>query len=227
MNDVELQREITRVALGALDGTGFALAGLGAIREHGVTDRPSEDVDLFTSNTSTVNFSGGVERVVDALQTAGYSIEFDVDRRSRQFVRLHVSTALGERVDIDMAMDWRQADPVTLSLGPVLSIDDAVHSKVNALYGRAAARDFLDVDAIRATGRFTDAELIAAAIDRDAGFEVGMFASQLEYAQRLRPDMVAEYGVDADQLEAIKERFATWASQLRANPAEGSSSRRQ
>ena len=119
------------------------------IREHGVTDRPSEDVDLFTSNTSTVNFAGGVERVVDALHTAGYSIEFDENRRWKQFVRLHVSTARGERVDIDMAMDWRQADPVTLALGPVLSIDDAVHSKVNALYGRAAARDFLDVEAIK------------------------------------------------------------------------------
>ncbi|KQQ20731.1 hypothetical protein ASF48_09025 [Rathayibacter sp. Leaf299] len=47
----DLQREITRVALDALEGTAFALAGSGAIREHGVIDRLTEDVDLFTSNT--------------------------------------------------------------------------------------------------------------------------------------------------------------------------------
>ena len=46
----EPQREITRLALRSLDGTGFALAGSGAIREHGLVDRPTEDVDLFTSD---------------------------------------------------------------------------------------------------------------------------------------------------------------------------------
>ena len=118
-----------------------------------------------------------------------------------------------------MAMDWRASEPVALSVGPVLSLDDAVHSKVSALYGRGAARDYLDVDAIRASGRFTDAELIAAAQDRDPGFDVTLFERQLDQATRLRPDMVAEYGIDADQLEAIKQRFATWAATLRHRSA--------
>ena len=42
------QREVARIALDSLEG--FALAGSGAIREHGVIDRPTEDVDLFTAN---------------------------------------------------------------------------------------------------------------------------------------------------------------------------------
>ena len=47
--DQEEQRRITRLALEAAgDEAGFALAGSGAIREHGLIDRPTEDVDLFT-----------------------------------------------------------------------------------------------------------------------------------------------------------------------------------
>jgi hypothetical protein len=48
--DGELQCEITRLALRTLDGTPFALAGSGAIREHGIIDRPTQDIDLFTSD---------------------------------------------------------------------------------------------------------------------------------------------------------------------------------
>ena len=44
----DAQREVTRIALSGIAGFGFALAGSGAIREHGVIDRPTEDVDLFT-----------------------------------------------------------------------------------------------------------------------------------------------------------------------------------
>jgi hypothetical protein len=47
-NAEEPQREITRMALRSLDGTSFVLAGSGAMREHGLVDRPTEDVDLFT-----------------------------------------------------------------------------------------------------------------------------------------------------------------------------------
>jgi hypothetical protein len=36
------------MALRSLDGTSFVLAGSGAMREHGLVDRPTEDVDLFT-----------------------------------------------------------------------------------------------------------------------------------------------------------------------------------
>ena len=52
MNDLELQRIVTRSALDASGTSGFALAGSGAIREHGVISRMSQDIDLFTSNTN-------------------------------------------------------------------------------------------------------------------------------------------------------------------------------
>ncbi|PVZ93209.1 hypothetical protein DDQ50_16595 [Amnibacterium flavum] len=208
-----MQRAVTRIALDAAGASGFALAGSGAIREHGVISRLSEDVDLFTSNTNEPSFGAAVDRVVDALIVAGYSV--DLARRTEQFARLQVRTDAGQQVDVDMGMDWREVEPVTLEVGPVLSIQDAIGNKISALYGRAEARDFFDVDAIRASGHYTDAELVAAAAERDPGFDISMFARQLERANRLVLDDLKEYGVDSDELAAIKRRLTDWAELLR------------
>lgn len=51
MISVELLRHVTRVALAEVGDQGFALAGSGALREHGFVRRPTEDVDLFTTRT--------------------------------------------------------------------------------------------------------------------------------------------------------------------------------
>ena len=214
VNELELQRTVTRIALEASASSGFALAGSGAIREHGVINRMSEDVDLFTSNTNEGTFGAAIDRVIDAFEAAGYAVE--VGRRTQQFARIHVRTVDGQQVDIDMGMDWREAEPVTLDVGPVLSIQDAIGNKVSALYSRAEARDFFDVDAIRASDHYTDTQLIVAAAERDPGFDAVMFANQLERVNRLTDDDLKEYGVDATELTAIKERLTSWAVQLRS-----------
>jgi hypothetical protein len=214
VSELQLQRMVTRLALQACAAGGFALAGSGAIREHGVINRMSQDIDLFTSNTNEQAFGEAVDRVVAALTSAGYSVE--VGRRTEQFARLLARTAHDQQVDIDMGMDWREAEPVMLAVGPVLSLQDAIGNKVSALYSRAEARDFFDVDAIRASGHYTDAELVAAAAERDPGFDGEMFANQLERVNRLTDEDLKEYGVDATELAAIKERLAGWGTLLRS-----------
>lgn len=207
-----LQREITRLALRALDGTRFVLAGSGAIREHGIIDRPTEDVDLFTTDLDVPQFAAAVDAVVLGLQEVGYDVA--ELRRVGQFARLEVSIADGRQVDIDMGVDWREAEPAMLTIGPVLSLKDAVGNKVSALYSRAYPRDFLDVDSIRTSGRFTDDELIRSAQERDPGFEVPMFVTQLAFMQRMRPEQVSQYNVGPEQLGVIKQRFVQWADKL-------------
>ena len=64
----DLQREITRAALRALHGTGFALAGSGAIREYGLVDRPTRHVDLVTSDPDVAAFDSAVKNLVDVLR---------------------------------------------------------------------------------------------------------------------------------------------------------------
>lgn len=211
--ETDAQREVTRIALAGIAGAGFALAGSGAIREHGVTDRPTEDVDLFTPSQDAAEFGRAVERVVADLRSTGFEVE-EV-RRAAQFARLQVRTTGGLQLDVDMGVDWRENDPVGLDIGPVLSLQDAVGNKVSAVYSRGEPRDYLDVDAIRGSGRFTDEELVSAVAARDAGFEVSMFVQQLEAVRRVTPLDVQRYGVSAEQLDGIKERCTQWAARLR------------
>jgi Nucleotidyl transferase AbiEii toxin, Type IV TA system len=134
-----------------------------------VIERPTQDVDLFTTSQDVTAFSAA-DQVTAQLRGSGYRVE--QTRRAAQFARLRVDSADGLQLDLDLGVDWRQDDPVTLEVGPVLSLSDAVGNKVSALYSRGEPRDYLDVDAIRASGRFSDDQLIAAAAERDAGFEV-------------------------------------------------------
>ena len=209
----DAQREITRIALAGIGPAGFALAGSGAVREHGLIDRPTEDVDLFTSRTEITAFDAAVRRVVDDLQVRGYVVE--EKRRARQFARLHVQTPAGVEVDVDLGVDWRERPPVTLDVGPVLSLADATGNKVSALFSRGAARDYLDIDAIRRAGAYSDEDLVAAAAERDPGFDLAMFAHQLDAVQRITPTDVVRYGVSSEQLEQVKARCVQWAQQLR------------
>lgn len=82
---IEHQRDVTRLLLSVVDDAGFALAGSGAIREHGVTSRPTEDVDLFTSRGSVEGFSRAIERSKEALLENGYQVV--EARRADQYPR--------------------------------------------------------------------------------------------------------------------------------------------
>ena len=74
------------MALRSLDGTSFVLAGSGAMREHGLVDRATEDVDLFTSDVDLARFSSAVDAVVRGLREAGHDVA--ELRRLDQFARL-------------------------------------------------------------------------------------------------------------------------------------------
>lgn len=214
MEDIEqYQREVTAVALEALEGYSFALAGSGAIREHGFTDRFTQDVDLFTSVVGVPEFAAAVRNMVDELAARGYMV--DERRRADQFAAVQVTTPEGSVVEVDLAVDWRSAEPVRLSVGPVLSVEDAVASKVSAAYGRAELRDLLDVDAIRRSGRFTDEQLLDLVREREPAFDDVMFAQQLSLiGAGVSTSEAAAYGVDAAELVGVEKRLTAWAETL-------------
>lgn len=211
--ETELQRSVTLAALAVLGEHGFALAGSGAIREHGLVDRPTRDVDLFTNTQDPDVFAAAVTGLTGTLSEAGLMVE--TLRQTPLFAQLRVAAGDGRTVEMDLGADWRAHDPVTLEVGPVLSVQDAVASKMGALYSRSEARDFLDVDAIRRSGRFTDDELLAGVAERDAGFEVDMFAAQLGAMARVPAEAFTSYGLDGGDVDALRGRFESWASTLR------------
>jgi len=211
----EYQAQVTILLLEALGNAGFALAGSGAIRAHGLTNRPTHDVDLFTVSTTTESeFGDAVVAAEEALLGSGYHVTRA--RSSPLFARLTVENEATLVLEVDLGVDWRLEPPVRLGLGPVLSIHDAVGSKVATAFSRGEVRDFLDVDSIRESGRFSDAELLRLAKEHDGGFDLAAFAGQLERFTRLVPERSEEYGIDPATHAAIAQRLVNWASVLRS-----------
>ncbi len=192
----EFRYRITALLLDTLGDAGFVLAGAGAIRAHGLIDRPTYDIDLFTRPLTTgESFRAAVADASAALRAADHEVV--ALRESDTFARLRVHDRGHQVLDVDFAVNWRADPPVQMSFGPVLSECDAVAGKLSAVYSRGEVRDFLDLDAIRASGRYTDDDLLALGREHDSGFDPTMFAAQLSRIVHLDAEEAEEYGVAA------------------------------
>jgi hypothetical protein len=202
---------LARTGLAVAQQYGFALAGGYAVQAAGLLMRPTEDIDLFTAWERRADFPVAVAAVVDAYLADGLSVE--TERTHDTFVRLTVSD--GEHVaKVELAVDTRNNEPIHLTLGPVLHPDDAVTNKMNALYARAFARDFIDVDAALQSGRYDCETLLRLAERAELGFDRAEFAEALAQVQHLDPDDFAEYGVTGAQLDELRNRFEAWRQDL-------------
>lgn len=74
----QTQRQLIACALEVLADADFALAGSGAIREHGMTQRPTNDIDLFTVMQASARFPHAVDSLIELLQErdAGFDAGF-------------------------------------------------------------------------------------------------------------------------------------------------------
>ncbi|PPG03370.1 hypothetical protein C5E06_13350 [Pseudoclavibacter sp. RFBI5] len=182
---------------------------------------PAFETDLafegnFTS-TPQLKTGGGQSYTRFLLQDARFSSERVTDLPG--FLRLRVTEADGDVVDVDLGCDYRVLAPVTLEVGPVLALEDAVGNKVAALFSRGEPRDFLDVDAIRRTGHFADGQLLKLAAARDGGFTVDWFAKRLASITRIAPERIRDrHQVDVDEFRATQARLVAWATTLAQRP---------
>ena len=206
-------RRLARVALASAGTYGFCLAGGYAVQAHGFLDRPSEDVDLFTTTAAEHQFPTAVAAVIQAYEDDG--LEVAVAISTPGFARLQVTDTTGTTAKVELGIDWRQRPPATLAIGPVLHPDDAVANKVCALYSRAQARDYIDVDAILRSGRYTGDELLALAKEHDPGFDQDMFVLALRAVRRLSEAEFIAYEMEDTQVRALIERTVGWADELR------------
>jgi hypothetical protein len=207
---------IAEIALRAAGPFGFALAGGYAVQAYGIGVRPSGDVDLFTDWQRRADFPAAVDAVVAAFAERRCAAR--VVARGEGFARLLVTApgATGEDAEdkVELSADWRAHPPVLLDVGPVLHVDDAVANKMCALYGRALPRDFLDIDAVVCSGRFTRERLLDLAANADGGFDPTMFAYALGALTQITDAAFAAYGATDEQVSDLRQRFAQWREEL-------------
>lgn len=149
----DIHRRLARIGLRVGGRYGFALAGGHAVAAHGILIRPSEDSRLVADWQRRADFPTAVHEVIAAYHAEGLHVE--VDLRLDTFARLFVTDPEypSDHHKVELVANWRAQPPVQMDIGPVLHPDDVMAGKVDALYNRAAAHDFLDVDAAITSGR--------------------------------------------------------------------------
>ncbi|MFG2040787.1 nucleotidyl transferase AbiEii/AbiGii toxin family protein [Dactylosporangium sp. NPDC048998] len=202
---------LAKTGLAASDRYGFALAGGYAVQAAGFLERPSEDVDLFTAWDRRSEFSAAVSAVLDAYRADG--LDARVELQYDTFARFTVTDGQ-RRSKVELGVDWRANEPILMAIGPVLHPDDAVANKMAALYGRAFARDFIDIEAALRSGRYSREALLQLAERADSGFDRRIFADAINQVQVLDADDFSEYGTSGQQLDELRGRFTEWRAEL-------------
>lgn len=114
----------------------------------------------------------------------------------------------GLATTVELAHDARIRPPTRLDLGPVVSVDELAADKMLALWGRAEARDLLDVDALLHLVSLP--RMLDLAAEKDLGFDPCRLADAISAAVN-RPDSAyTALGISAEDAEALRRRARTW-----------------
>ncbi len=210
-----MQREVASIALRAAARNGFALAGGNALIAHGIIDRPTDDVDLFSDQET------GVAAAADAVQSALRAAGFLAERRHRLggleeafegmgegLAEWIITAPGGQQTMLQMAYFDRMRGPVTMDVGPVLDLEDVAAGKAIALVSRVEPRDYVDTAA--ALGRYTVAQLIGLARRLDPGLTERDFADAGRQLDRMPDQLFARYGLTPADVAELRKRFAAW-----------------
>jgi hypothetical protein len=208
-----LHARIAARALAAAEPFGFCLAGGYAVQAHGLVERRSEDVDLFTTMAAQGDFGTAVEAVRAALVADG--LEVEVTRQGGTFARLVITdAATATGANLDLGVDWRAHPPARVAIGAVLHVEDAVANKLCALFSRAEVRDYVDVHGIVTSGRYDTGTLLRLAAEHDPGFDREMFADALRAVGRVPDVAFAVYDLSPGDAAALRDTLKRWADEV-------------
>jgi len=210
-----LHGRVAAIALRAAARHGFALGGGNALMAHGVIDRFTEDVDLFTDREA------GVTAAADAVETALRAAGFTAGRRDQGggladifedlddgLAEWIITAPGGEQMMLQMAYFDRSRGPVTMDVGPVLDLEDVIGGKVCALASRAYDRDYVDTAAVLA--RYTVTQVIGFARRLDPGLEDRDFSDAGTRLDRMDDEAFARFGLGPRDVAVLRARFAAW-----------------
>ena len=182
---------------------------------HGVINRETNDVDLFSDQETGVGQAA--DTVEAALRAAHFSVERldETDDLSDIFEGMGdglaewvITAPDGEQTLLQMAYFNRIHGPVTMDVGPVLDIEDLAALKTAALVSRVEPRDYLDVAAT--LDRYTVNELIALAKSLDPGLDDRDFADAGRQLDRMPDPVFRRYVHAPEDITRMRARFAGW-----------------
>jgi hypothetical protein len=215
-----LHAQVAAIALRAAARHGFALGGGNALMAHGVVDRFTADVDLFTDEEASV--AAAAQSVEKALRGAGFGTErrdsaglaWPGDRDDLLYglgdglAEWIVTAPGGEQMMLQLAYFDRARRPVVMEIGPVLDLEDVVGGKACALASRVEPRDYVDMAA--ALQRYSREQIIGFARRLDPGLTDRDFAEAAERLDQWGDGVFASFGLGAGEIAELRQRFAAW-----------------
>ena len=216
--------QVAAIALRAAASHGFALGGGNALIAHGVIDRFTQDVDVFSDE------EGGVEAAADAVEAALLDAGFGTERRDKAgglgdifygigegLAEWIVTAPGGEQMMLQMAYFDRARRPVTMEVGPVLDLEDVVGGKVCALASRVEPRDYVDTAA--ALERYSVEQIVGFARRLDPGLTDRDFADAVQRLDQWGDGVFASFGLGPEDVAELRARFAAWPRSLSSGRA--------
>jgi hypothetical protein len=202
----DLQRLVLELFFKLPEADGFVLAGGAALVASGLTERPTQDIDLFGSDVAT-----GITAAADALEVACTERGWTTERiRDTATFRRLIVRSPGDELLVDLAVDSPPLGaPTITTVGPTYPPRELAARKLLALFDRAEARDFVDVHTL--SERFDLDDLLELARQLDEGFRPALLAEMLASHARFADDDLADLGGDASQLRAWADE---WRSRL-------------
>jgi hypothetical protein len=211
----EFHGQVAAIALRAAAPHGFALGGGNALIAHGIVDRFTMDVDVFSDQ------QGGVEAAAGAVEAALRDAGFGTERRDKAggladvfygigegLAEWIITAPGGEQMMLQMAYFQRARSPVIMEFGPVLDLEDVVGGKVCALASRVEPRDYVDTAA--ALERYSMEQMIGFARRLDPGLTDRDFAEAVQRLDRWGDGVFAPYGLGSQDVAVLRKRFASW-----------------
>lgn len=203
------QVEVLHLFFSLPESAGFILAGGAGLVAVGLSERPTEDIDLFAPEAS---IPAAGEALEIAATARGWSVErvHDADTFRRLIIQMDDESG----TMVDLAQDAGPlAEPTITTVGPTYPAPELAARKVLALLDRAALRDFIDVD--RVSGTYPKELLVEIAESIDEGLDVGVLAQMLSGLDRFTDEQITAFGVEP---AAMRERFRLWAAKLAERP---------
>ncbi|MGH3205939.1 MAG: nucleotidyl transferase AbiEii/AbiGii toxin family protein [Streptosporangiaceae bacterium] len=215
----DAHRSIIEVIQPVLAKYGYGLAGGNALRVHGLSTRPTRDVNMFTSREGAVK--PAVPEVEAALRAAGFDVEFD--NRGGHFARDYddydaqwLVTVGDRRIVLHLHVDETFPQPVVISgVGPVHDKEAVLGGKVIALVIRADARDFADVFEAMEQGWSAEALIALAWQLNPHDYDADHFTGVLPNLRQLPDFDFIQYGMSGQQVKRLRDLFERqWPARL-------------
>jgi hypothetical protein len=213
-------RQVAHIIFPVAARYGFAVAGGTALIEHGVVDRLTEDLDVFSPREDGVEAAAGA--VEAALRAAGLQVErrdklaelagefpgWDLEDFGAGLGEWLITAPGGEQLVLQMSCFPRSRAPVIIDAVPVLDIEDALGLKCHAFCTRVEPRDALDM--AMALGRWSVADLIGFAQRVQPSLRPGEFAEAAQNLDATPDSRFTRIGLSRHDIALVRERLSTW-----------------